>query len=58
MREPADQPSPGENSNGADRSRSEAERAQRATARQRKGAFGNAVITADVRDDPVTTRYR
>ena len=70
-REPADQPASGGDSNGADRSRSEAERAQRGrprdeasgrsdagsddtgaqrgTAREREGAFGNAVITAEVR---------
>ena len=32
-------------------------RAQRGTAREREGAFGNAVITAEVRYFPVTKHY-
>ena len=32
-------------------------RRQRGTAREREGAFGNAVITAEVRYSPVTTHY-
>ena len=32
-------------------------RAQRGTAREREGAFGNAVITAEVRYSPVTKHY-
>ena len=31
--------------------------AQRGAAREREGAFGNAVITADVRYFPVTKHY-
>ena len=45
-REPAGQPASGGNSNGADRSR-----------REREGAFGNAVITAEVRYLFVATHY-
>ena len=99
-REPAGQPTSGGTSNGADRSRSEAERAQRekprdeasgrsdagsddtgtwferrlrepffvipeiadcqrqrGTAREREGAFGNAVITAEVRYSLLTKHY-
>ena len=33
-------------------------RAQRGAAREREGAFGNAVITAKVRYFPVTKHYR
>ena len=33
-------------------------RAQRGTAREREGAFGNAVITAEVRYSLVTEHYR
>ena len=46
-REPAGQPTLGGSSNGADRSR-----------REREGAFGNAVITADVRYSLLTKHYR
>ena len=33
-------------------------RAQRGAAREREGAFGNAVITAELRYFPVTKHYR
>ena len=45
MREPAGQPTPGGNSNGADRSRSEAERAEQG--RPRDEASGRSDVRSD-----------